>query len=114
MLAVTTSAAAAAPADETAAACRRDIIDEVTSAGQGTEMTVAVRLGGRLGAGRRSVRVAAGATVEVLLAALAAEVGLTARDLVAAAIAVDGEVVGREHVLRDGDTLALILPVASG
>lgn len=77
-------------------------------------LTVEVRLGARLGPGRRSVRLAAGATVADLLAALAPELGRTPRELAAVAVAVRGEVVGRERVLRDGEALALILPVAGG
>jgi sulfur carrier protein ThiS len=80
----------------------------------GTEITVTIRLGGRLGAGRRSVRLPAGATVELMLAAVADEIEPGAGDLAAAAVAVGGDVVGRDHVLRDGDAVALILPVAGG
>jgi sulfur carrier protein ThiS len=79
-----------------------------------TEITVAVRLGGRLGADRRSVRLPADATVEVLLAALAAELEPRTSGLAAAAVAVGGDVVGRDHALRDGDAVALILPAAGG
>lgn len=85
--------------------------------GQGSEpdsVTVEVRLGARLGPGRRRVRLAAGATVGDLLAVLAPELGRTPRELAAVAVAVRGEVVGRERVLRDGEALALILPVAGG
>lgn len=77
-------------------------------------ITVEVRLGARLGPGRRSVRLPAGATVADLLAALAPELGRSPSDLAGVAVAVDGEVAGRERELRDGESLALILPVAGG
>jgi sulfur carrier protein ThiS len=83
-----------------------------------TEITVAVRFGGRFGgsleARRRSIRLPAGATVEVLLATLAADADSEPSNLAAAAVAVGGEVVGRDHALRDGDAVALIVPVAGG
>jgi sulfur carrier protein ThiS len=77
-------------------------------------MTIDVRLGARLGPGRRRVRLADGATVADLLAVLAPELGRTPDDLAGVAVALDGEVVGRERVLYDGEALALILPVAGG
>jgi sulfur carrier protein ThiS len=77
-------------------------------------VTVEVRLGARLGPGRRSVSLGAGATVADLVAALAPELGLAAGRLDGVAVAVDGEVVGRDRGLRDGETLALVLPVAGG
>jgi sulfur carrier protein ThiS len=76
--------------------------------------TVDVRLGARLGPGRRSVRLPPGATVGDLLAKLAPDLGRTDGELAAVAVALRGEVVGRDHALRDGDALALILPVAGG
>jgi sulfur carrier protein ThiS len=79
-----------------------------------TQITVTVRLGGRLGAGHRSVRLPAGATVEILLAALCDQVDAGMRGLAAAAVAVGGDVVERDHALRDGDAVAVILPVAGG
>jgi sulfur carrier protein ThiS len=77
-------------------------------------VTVEVRLGARLGPGRRSVSLGAGATVADLVAALAPELGLAAGRLDGVAVAVDGEVVGRDRGLRVGETLALVLPVAGG
>jgi sulfur carrier protein ThiS len=77
-------------------------------------ITVTVRLGARLGPGRRSVRLPAGASVGDLIAALAPDLGRTPDELAGVAVAAQGEVVGRERVLRDGETLALILPVAGG
>jgi sulfur carrier protein ThiS len=78
------------------------------------DVTVEVRLGARLGLGRRRVRLPAGATVADLLAALAPELGRTPGELAGVAVAVGGDVVGRERVLHDGEALALILPVAGG
>jgi molybdopterin converting factor small subunit len=78
------------------------------------EITVAVRLGGRLGADRLTMRLPAGATVADLQAALAARTGRGEREFAAAAISLAGSLVGRAHVLRDGDGIALILPVAGG
>lgn len=77
-------------------------------------MTIDVRLGARLGPGRRRVQLPTGATVADLLAALAPELGREPHELAGAAVALGGEVVGRERVLRDGEALALILPVAGG
>jgi sulfur carrier protein ThiS len=77
-------------------------------------LTVDVRLGARLGPGRRTVSVPAGATVGDLLATLAPDLGRSDAELAAVAVALRGEVVGRDHALRDGDALALILPVAGG
>jgi sulfur carrier protein ThiS len=77
-------------------------------------ITVTVRLGSRLGPGRRSVRLPAGASVGDLIAALAPDLGRTPDELAGVAVAAQGEVVGRERVLQDGETLALILPVAGG
>jgi sulfur carrier protein ThiS len=77
-------------------------------------VTVDVRLGTRLGRGRRSMRLPAGATVADLIAALAPDLGRSPDELAGVAVATGGEVVGRERVLRDGEALALILPVAGG
>ena len=77
-------------------------------------VTVDVRLGARLGPGRRSVRLPAGATVADLLAALADDLGRTPDELAGVAVATRGEIVGHERVLHDGEALALILPVAGG
>jgi len=79
-----------------------------------SSMTVGVRLGARLGPGRRSVRLPAGATVADLLTTLAPDLGRTPDELAGVAVALDGEVVGRDRVLRDGEAPALILPVAGG
>lgn len=77
-------------------------------------VTVDVRLGARLGPGRRSVRLPAGATVADLVASVERELGRAPGELAGVAVAVRGEVVGRERALRDGEALALILPVAGG
>lgn len=77
-------------------------------------ITVDVRLGARLGPGRRSLTLSAGATVADLLAALAPGLGRTPDELAGVAVALGGEVVGRDRVLGDGESLALILPVAGG
>jgi sulfur carrier protein ThiS len=77
-------------------------------------VTVDVRLGARLGPGRRTMCLPAGATVADLLAALAPELGRTPGELAGVAVALGGEIVGRERVLGDGEALALILPVAGG
>jgi sulfur carrier protein ThiS len=77
-------------------------------------VTIDVRLGARLGPGRRSVRLAAGATVADLLTALAPDLGRTPDELAGVAVALRGELVGRDRVLHDGESLALILPVAGG
>jgi sulfur carrier protein ThiS len=80
----------------------------------GDAITVEVRLGARLGPGRRSMRMPGGATVADLLAALAPDLGRTPAELAGVAVAARGEVVGHEHVLHDGEALALVLPVAGG
>ena len=77
-------------------------------------VTIDVRLGARLGPGRRSVRLPAGATVADLLTALAPQLGRTPDELAAVAVALDGEIVSRDRVLREGEAPALILPVAGG
>ncbi len=77
-------------------------------------MTVEVRLGARLGPGRRSVRLPAGATVADLVAAIAPELGRTPTELAGVAVAVGGEVVGQGRALRDGESVALVLPLAGG
>jgi sulfur carrier protein ThiS len=79
-----------------------------------SDVTVTVRLGARLGPARRGVRLPAGATVADLLEVLAPELGHAPAGLAGIAVAVGGEVVGRDRVLRDGELLALILPVAGG
>lgn len=84
------------------------------SAVDGPAITVTVRLGSRLGPGRRSVRLPAGASVGDLIAVLAPDLGRTPAELAGVAVAAQGEVVGRERVLRDGETVALVLPVAGG
>lgn len=77
-------------------------------------LTVDVRLGARLGPGRRSVTLPADSTVADLLAALAPDLGRTPAELAGVAVALGGEVVARDRSLRDGESLALILPVAGG
>ena len=76
-----------------------------------TAITVEVRLGARLGPGRRAMQLPAGATVADLLAALGPQLG---RELTGVAVALAGEIVGHGHVLRDGDAPALVLPLAGG
>jgi sulfur carrier protein ThiS len=77
-------------------------------------LTVHVRLAGRLGPGRQAVRLAAGGTVADLIAAVAPGLGLEPERLAGVAVAVAGEVVGRDRALRDGEALVLVLPVAGG
>jgi sulfur carrier protein ThiS len=77
-------------------------------------VTVEVRLGARLGPGRRTVSLGAGATVADLVAALAPELGVAAGRLDGVAVAIDGDVVSRDRALCDGEQLALVLPVAGG
>ncbi len=77
-------------------------------------VTVDVRLGARLGPGRRSLSLPAGATVADLLTALASDLGRSPDELAGVAVALDGELVGRDRVLHDGEAVALILPVAGG
>jgi molybdopterin converting factor small subunit len=78
------------------------------------EIAVDVRVSGRLGGGTRRVRLAAGATVAYLFAALAPGLGLDPARLDAVAVALAGEIAGRNRPLRDGDAVALVLPVAGG
>jgi sulfur carrier protein ThiS len=77
-------------------------------------VTVDVRLGARLGPGQRSMQLPAGATIADLLTVLASDLGRTPDELAGVAVALDGELVGRDRVLRDGEAVALILPVAGG
>ena len=79
-----------------------------------TDLTVSVRLGARLGPGHRTVRLAAGATVAELLAALSPDLGLDERQLDGVAVAIAGEVVGHTRPLADGEAVVLVLPVAGG
>lgn len=60
------------------------------------------------------MRLPAGATVADLLATLAPDLGRAPDELAGVAVALDGEVVGRDRVLDDGEAVALILPVAGG
>ena len=78
------------------------------------DVTVEVRLGARLGPGRRTVRLPAGATVADLVAVLEPGLGRAPGELAGVAVALGGDVVGRDRVLHDGEALALILPVAGG
>ncbi len=80
----------------------------------GDAVTVDVRLGARLGPGVRRVRLGPGATVADLLDVLAADLGLAPGRTAAMAVAVAGEVVGRERVLDDGQAVTVVLPVAGG
>ena len=80
----------------------------------GEAITVTVRLGGRLRAGQRRLRLAAPATVADALAALASDPDLGRAGIAAAAVSVAGEIVPAQRPLADGDALALILPVAGG
>jgi sulfur carrier protein ThiS len=90
------------------------VIDDAGVSSESETVTVQVRLGGRLGPGRQAVRLAAGGTVADLLAALAPDLGLESERLAGVAVAVAGEVVGRDRPLRDGEALVLVLPVAGG
>ena len=78
------------------------------------DLTGSVRLGARLGPGHRAVRLAAGATVADLLAALSPELDLEPRQLDGIAVAIAGEVVGHGRALADGEAVVLVLPVAGG
>jgi sulfur carrier protein ThiS len=86
------------------------------SAGADSAITVGVRLGQRLGSGpgQRSVRLRAGATVADLLAELEPALGVPPERLASVAVATGGEVVGRDRLLRDGEALVLVLPIAGG
>jgi sulfur carrier protein ThiS len=77
-------------------------------------IAVEVRLGARLGPGRRRVELPAGATVTDLLGALEPALGVGPERLGSVAVAVGGEVVGRDRPLRDGEAVTLVLPVAGG
>jgi sulfur carrier protein ThiS len=90
------------------------VVDDAGVAPGPDIVTVHVRLAGRLGPGREAVRLAAGGTVADLLAALAPGLGLEPERLAGVAVAVAGEVVGRDRPLRDGEVLVLVLPVAGG
>lgn len=79
-----------------------------------TAIIVEVRLGARLGPGRRSVQLPAGATVAELVDVLAPQLGRAPDELAGVAVAVAGEIAGRGRVLRDGDSVALVMPVAGG
>src|SRR4051794_39697932 len=68
----------------------------------GMSLTVDVRLGARLGPGRRRVTIPAGATVADVLAKLAPDLGRTEQELAGVAVALRGEVVGHDHALNDG------------
>jgi sulfur carrier protein ThiS len=87
--------------------------DRVSSPHPASAISVSVRLGARLGPGHRTVQLAAGATVADLLRALEPELGLEPRRLAGVAVAIGGEVVGRDRPLTDG-ALVLVLPVAGG
>jgi len=77
--------------------------------------TVHVRLSGRLGGGGvRTVALAPGATARDLVAALAPELGIAPQRIESVAVAVGGEIAARDRPLRDGETVALVLPVAGG
>ena len=78
------------------------------------ELTVEVRLAARLGAERRTVRLEPGATVADLVDVLAGDLGLAPGRLAGAAVAVRGEIVGRDRPLRDGEAVVVVLPVAGG
>jgi molybdopterin converting factor small subunit len=78
---------------------------------------VAVRLNAgladRLGA-RRTVELPAGATAADLIERLAVEAGLDASAAGGLAVVAGGRYVGRAAPLRDGDELAVMVPVAGG
>ena len=69
---------------------------------------------GSIGTGAARVRLPAGATVADLLAVLEPSLGRSPGELAGVAVAMGGDVVGRERVLVDGEAVALILPVAGG
>lgn len=78
-------------------------------------ITVEVRLGARAPAGgRRRIRLPAGATAADLVIAVAPDLGVPAERLAGVAVAIDGEIAGRERPLADGETVSLIVPVAGG
>jgi sulfur carrier protein ThiS len=78
-------------------------------------VTLRVRLGPRLGPPpHRIVTVPVGATVGDLLDTLAPDLGLAPERLAGVAVAVGGDVVGRDRLLFDGEAVALVLPVAGG
>jgi molybdopterin converting factor small subunit len=78
-------------------------------------ISVEVRLSGRLaGGGPRRVRLPAGATAADLVTAVAPELGIPAQRLAGVAIAIGGEIAGRERPLADGETISLVVPVAGG
>jgi sulfur carrier protein ThiS len=80
-------------------------------------ITVRVRLGGHLasaGPAHRIMRLRANATVADVLGDLAPELGLAPERLASVAVAVGGDVVGRDRPLHDGEALVLVLPVAGG
>jgi sulfur carrier protein ThiS len=81
---------------------------------QGAAVTVEVRLGAGLGAGRRTMRLGPTATVGDLVAALGPELGVDPGRLTGVAVAVRGEVVGRDRPLCDGESVVVVLPVAGG
>jgi sulfur carrier protein ThiS len=60
------------------------------------------------------MRLRADAIVADLLRDLAPDLGLAPERLVGLAVAVDGDVVGRDRPLHDGEELVLVLPVAGG
>ena len=67
-----------------------------------------------LGTPRLALDLPEGASVEVALAALAERHAAVRPALASLRCAVGEEFVVREHVLRDGDTLALLPPVSGG
>jgi sulfur carrier protein ThiS len=67
----------------------------------------------RLGA-RRAVELAAGATVDDLVAALAREAGFDAAAMRGLAVVADGSFVERSRTVRDGEELDVLVPVAGG
>lgn len=78
-------------------------------------MTIRVRLGAGLSAAPfKTVEVAEGATVEDLFARLAEEEPDLASTLRSVLPIVAGEHVARDHVLADGQELALLIPISGG
>jgi molybdopterin converting factor small subunit len=78
-------------------------------------ITVEVRLSGRLaGGGPRRVRLPAGATAGDLVIAVAPALDIPAERLAGVAVAIGGEIAGRDRPLADGEAISLVVPVAGG
>lgn len=78
---------------------------------------VTARISATLAAGgptRRALQVPDGGTVADAIAALEAELGMTAGSLASAAVSAGGVIVGHDHPLLGGEELAVVVPVAGG